>query len=113
MGHCHKHVDQPKAEEILPKLEVPSVLSRVEELIRRYPVPRSALLQVLWLAQETLGWLPQEAIKWADRSETRPDTKQAYARAEAWRPYRGVATHLLWAWYTGVKKGDIVLEPAA
>lgn len=65
MGHCHKHVDQPKAEEILPKLEVPSVLSRVEELIRRYPVPRSALLQVLWLAQETLGWLPQEAIKWA------------------------------------------------
>jgi DNA-3-methyladenine glycosylase II len=55
----------------------------------------------------------QEAIKWADRSETRPDTKQAYARAEAWRPWRGVATHLLWAWYTGVKKGEIVLDEAA
>ncbi len=65
MSHCHKHVDQPSASEILPKLEVPAVLSRVDELIRRYPVPRSALLQVLWLAQEALGWLPQEAIKWA------------------------------------------------
>ncbi len=53
----------------------------------------------------------QEAIKWADGTETRPDTKGAYARAEIWRPYRGVATHLLWAWYTGVKKGEIVLAP--
>jgi DNA-3-methyladenine glycosylase II len=54
----------------------------------------------------------QEAIKWADGAEVRPDTKAAYARAEIWRPYRGVATHLLWAWYTGVKKGEIVLEAA-
>lgn len=52
----------------------------------------------------------QEAIRWADRAETRPDTKAAYARAELWRPWRGVATHLLWAWYTGVKKGEIVLD---
>ncbi|MCA3700611.1 MAG: DNA-3-methyladenine glycosylase 2 family protein, partial [Brevundimonas sp.] len=27
----------------------------------------------------------QEAIKWADHAEVRPDTKQAYARAEVWR----------------------------
>jgi DNA-3-methyladenine glycosylase II len=52
----------------------------------------------------------QEAIKWADRTETRPDTRGAYARAEIWRPYRGVATHLLWAWYTGVKKGEIIMD---
>jgi DNA-3-methyladenine glycosylase II len=52
----------------------------------------------------------QEAIKWADGTEVRPDTKGAYARAEMWRPYRGVACHLLWAWYTGVKKGEIVLD---
>lgn len=51
----------------------------------------------------------QEAIKWADGTETRPDQKAAYARAELWRPYRAVATHLLWAWYTGVKRGEIVL----
>lgn len=52
----------------------------------------------------------QEAIKWADRSEVRPDTKAAYARAEMWRPHRGVAVHLLWGWYMGVKKGEIVLD---
>ncbi|WP_428152935.1 DNA-3-methyladenine glycosylase family protein [Brevundimonas sp.] len=54
----------------------------------------------------------QEAIRWADGVEVRPDQKAAYARAEVWRPYRAVATHLLWAWYTGVKRGEIVLEAA-
>ncbi|WGM30122.1 DNA-3-methyladenine glycosylase 2 family protein [Brevundimonas sp. NIBR11] len=53
----------------------------------------------------------QEAIKWADRLEHRPDTKAAYARAEIWRPHRGAAAHLLWAWYLGVKAGEIVLDP--
>ncbi len=55
----------------------------------------------------------QEAIRWADGAEDRPDQKAAYARAEVWRPYRAVATHLLWAWYTGVKRGEIVLETLA
>ncbi|MCK6104787.1 DNA-3-methyladenine glycosylase 2 family protein [Brevundimonas sp. EYE_349] len=55
----------------------------------------------------------QEAIRWADGAEVRPDQKAAYARAEVWRPYRAVATHMLWAWYTGVKRGDIVLETPA
>ncbi len=49
----------------------------------------------------------QEAIRWADGADTRPDQKAAYARAEVWRPYRGVAAHLLWAWYVGVKSGQI------
>ena len=55
----------------------------------------------------------QEAIRWADGAEVRPDQKAAYARAEVWRPYRAVATHLLWAWYTGVKRGEIVLDAPA
>lgn len=55
----------------------------------------------------------QEAIRWADGAEARPDQKAAYARAEIWRPYRAVATHLLWAWYTGVKRGEIVRETTA
>ena len=55
----------------------------------------------------------QEAIRWADGAEDRPDQKAAYARAEVWRPYRAVATHLLWAWYSGVKRGEIVLETPA
>lgn len=55
----------------------------------------------------------QEAIRWADAAELRPDQKAAYARAEIWRPYRAVATHLLWAWYTGVKRGEIALDAPA
>ncbi len=55
----------------------------------------------------------QEAIRWADGAEVRPDQKGAYARAEIWRPYRAVATHLLWAWYTGVKRGEIALDTPA
>lgn len=55
----------------------------------------------------------QEAIRWADGAEVRPDQKGAYARAEVWRPYRAVATHLLWAWYTGVKRGEIALDSQA
>ncbi|MEJ8405187.1 DNA-3-methyladenine glycosylase 2 family protein [Brevundimonas vesicularis] len=55
----------------------------------------------------------QEAIRWADGAEVRPDQKGAYARAEVWRPYRAVATHLLWAWYTGVKRGEIALDAPA
>jgi DNA-3-methyladenine glycosylase II len=51
----------------------------------------------------------QEAMRWADRAEVRPTEKQAYLRAEAWKPYRGIAAHLLWRCYGGVKRGEIVL----
>lgn len=51
----------------------------------------------------------QEAMRWADGHDDRPHEKAAYARAELWRPYRGVAAHLLWAWYGGVKRGEIAL----
>jgi len=52
----------------------------------------------------------QEAIRWADGAAVRPTEKQAYARAAQWEPYRGVAAHLLWAWYGGVKRGEIAME---
>lgn len=52
----------------------------------------------------------QEAMRWADAAVERPNEKAAYLRAEAWRPHRGVAAHLLWAWYGGVKRGEIALE---
>ena len=54
----------------------------------------------------------QEAMRWADRAELRPNEKQAYLRAERWRPHRSVAAHLLWGWYGGVKRGEIALEEA-
>ena len=49
----------------------------------------------------------QEAMRWMDRAEVRPNEKQAYRRAELWRPYRGVAAHLLWAFYGAVKRREI------
>jgi DNA-3-methyladenine glycosylase II len=55
----------------------------------------------------------QEAMRWADGADTRPNEKQAYARAEVWRPHRGVAAHLLWGWYGGVRRGEIALDAAA
>jgi len=55
----------------------------------------------------------QEAMRWADGAEARPTEKQAYARAEHWRPHRSVAAHLLWGWYGAVKRGEIALETAA
>lgn len=54
----------------------------------------------------------QEAMRWADGTAIRPSEKQAYARAEIWAPYRGIAAHLLWAWYGGVKRGEIAMEEA-
>jgi NADH:ubiquinone oxidoreductase subunit E len=38
---------------------------RVDELLRRYPVKRGALLQALWLVQEEFGWVPRVGIQWA------------------------------------------------
>lgn len=49
----------------------------------------------------------QEAVRWADRAERRPTEREACARAEAWRPHRSVAAHLLWRWYGGVKRGEL------
>ena len=55
----------------------------------------------------------QEAMRWADGIAVRPTQKQAYARAEVWRPHRSVAAHLLWSWYGAVKRGEISLEDVA
>ena len=49
----------------------------------------------------------QEAVRVLDRAETRLSEKALYARAELWRPYRGVATHLLWDYYLNLRAGLI------
>lgn len=38
---------------------------RIDELLRRFPVKRAALLPVLWLVQEEFGWVPRAGIAWA------------------------------------------------
>jgi DNA-3-methyladenine glycosylase II len=48
----------------------------------------------------------QEAARLAFGLERRPVTKDMIALAEDWRPWRGVAAHLLWTYYRAVKRRD-------
>jgi DNA-3-methyladenine glycosylase II len=50
----------------------------------------------------------QEAARITFGLRKRPDPKALTKLAEAWRPWRGVAAHLLWAYYHAVKKRDVV-----
>jgi DNA-3-methyladenine glycosylase II len=56
----------------------------------------------------------QEAVRLVDQADHRPTEKELYARAERWKPYRAVAAHLLWGFYTAVKTGSVDLtQPPA
>jgi len=56
----------------------------------------------------------QEAARTALNLRKRPDPKALTKIAQAWRPWRGVAAHLLWAYYHAVKKRDVVpVQPQA
>jgi DNA-3-methyladenine glycosylase II len=56
----------------------------------------------------------QEAARIALNLRKRPDAKALAKIAEAWRPWRGVAAHLLWAYYHVVKRREgISLQPTA
>ena len=48
----------------------------------------------------------QEAARTGFGLKARPDAKQMVKIAEAWRPWRGVAAHVLWAYYSAVKRRD-------
>lgn len=54
----------------------------------------------------------QEAARMAFGLRKRPTTKQMAALAERWRPWRGVAAHLLWHYYRAVKQRDpLAVQP--
>jgi DNA-3-methyladenine glycosylase II len=50
----------------------------------------------------------QESARIAFGLRKRPDAKALTKIAEVWRPWRGVAAHLLWAYYHAVKKREVV-----
>jgi DNA-3-methyladenine glycosylase II len=50
----------------------------------------------------------QESARIAFGLRKRPDPKALTKMADAWRPWRGVAAHLLWAYYHAVKKREVV-----
>ena len=47
----------------------------------------------------------QEAFRALENVPERLSEKALYARSEAWRPFRGVAAHLLWGYYTPRRRG--------
>ena len=51
----------------------------------------------------------QEAIKIGLGLKTRPTAKQMAPLAEPWRPMRGAAAHLWWAYYRAMKKREGVI----
>jgi len=48
----------------------------------------------------------QEAARIAFDLKKRPDAKAMAKLGEKWRPWRGVAAHLLWAYYHAVKRRE-------
>jgi DNA-3-methyladenine glycosylase II len=45
----------------------------------------------------------QEGLRMAQGWAVRPSERELLARAELWRPYRGVAAHLIWAYYGAMR----------
>jgi NADH-quinone oxidoreductase E subunit len=41
----------------------PEALARIEKILKRYPTRQAALLPILWVAQETWGWISKEAAE--------------------------------------------------
>lgn len=59
----------------------------------------------------------QEAVKIGLGLEVRPTAKEMHGLAEPWRPFRGAAAHLWWAYYKASKKragvmAETVAKPA-
>jgi DNA-3-methyladenine glycosylase II len=54
----------------------------------------------------------QEAARIAFGLKRRPDAKAMVRLAEVWRPWRGVAAHVLWAYYHVVKRREGVMANA-
>jgi DNA-3-methyladenine glycosylase II len=48
----------------------------------------------------------QESVRIAFRLQRRPNAKDMVKLAEKWRPWRGVAAHLLWNYYRMVKRRE-------
>jgi DNA-3-methyladenine glycosylase II len=53
----------------------------------------------------------QEAVRIALGLSARPSPKEMTALSEIWRPYRGAAAHLFWAYYRVTKKAGFSATP--
>lgn len=59
MTHTRYHVESAGQ----PRQFSADAMARIEKLLKRYPTKQAALLPVLWMAQETWGWISKEAAE--------------------------------------------------
>ena len=59
MSHCRYSVEEAGSPAQFP----PEALQRIDRILGRYPTKQAALLPVLWVAQETWGWISKEAAE--------------------------------------------------
>ncbi|HEX7253094.1 MAG TPA: NADH-quinone oxidoreductase subunit NuoE [Thermoanaerobaculia bacterium] len=59
MSHRRYSVEEAGEKRAFP----PEALARIEKILKRYPTKQAALLPVLWVAQETWGWISKETAE--------------------------------------------------
>jgi NADH-quinone oxidoreductase subunit E len=57
VSHTRYHIEAAGQPRPFP----PDAMARIEKLLKRYPTKQAALLPVLWVAQETWGWISKES----------------------------------------------------
>ena len=71
--------------------------------------PWTADVYIMFCLGRADGWAPgdlalQVAAQHALELDERPDKEEMLELAERWRPWRGVAARLLWAYYAALKQ---------
>ena len=106
------------AAEIFERLEALDDAEAVAELTAITGVGRWTAETYLMFSEGRLDFLPagdialQEGLRLLESGDARLSEKALYLRAEAWRPYRGVAALMLWAVYQ-VARGRVTEASAA
>ena len=59
MSHTRYSVEEAGEPRVFP----PEATAKIEKILTRYPTKQAALLPVLWVAQETWGWISKEAAE--------------------------------------------------
>jgi NADH-quinone oxidoreductase subunit E len=57
--HTRYHIESAGEPRVFP----PEASARIEKILKRYPTKQAALLPVLWVAQETWGWISKESAE--------------------------------------------------
>ncbi|MEP9380073.1 DNA-3-methyladenine glycosylase 2 family protein [Aquabacter sp. CN5-332] len=110
-----------EAAELFERLEALTDAEASAALIAIKGIGRWTAETYLMFSEGRLDFFPagdialQEGFRLLEGSEQRPTEKALYARAEMWKPYRGVAALLLWGYYMQAKglatESGAVLSP--